>query len=175
MLQRLTFERYPHNYLLSRALEQGKRDIRDLIFGKKLAVPMNSNLSCSCRSGNLNLVKETYEILSTDLKRIDVRPALHISIRIGNYEMINFLLEKGKPADLNYALSRSIFREGTLMMKHFIVKGADNFDECIILLLQRIADGKQLKNHLKSNQLESYKKYRSNLKNNLKYLQSLIT
>ena len=120
LLQRLMFERKPYHYLLSRALEQGKTDIRNLIFRQGLDVPQNSNLSCACRSGNLNLVKETYDILSKDLKRVDVKPGLYVSIKLGNYEILNFLLEKGKSSDLNYALLRSCGNEDNNMMKYLI-------------------------------------------------------
>ena len=165
LLQRLTmFERNPHHYLLSRALEQARIDIRNLIFEQKFDVPMNSNLSCAGRSGNLSLVKETYDILSTRLKKIDVKPAISVSIKTGNCEMLNFLLEKGGTRELNYALERSRFCEDYSMMKFLIGKGANNFEECVILLRGDIQRMKLVKNRLHPSKIEAFKKYLSSLK-----------
>ena len=169
LLQRLSREKNPYSFLLHRALEQGRADIRDIILERNLAVPTNSNLSASCRSGNVALVKETYNLLSTKLRKIDLQPGISNSVSRGNLDVLNFLLEKGNNTDLNYALLRSCGKENDTM-KHLISKGANNFTDCIIFLHQRLNDSKNFK--VKPEQLNSLQKYISSLQNNLEFLRT---
>ena len=168
LLRLLSREKHPYNYLSNKALEHGKRNIYHLIVEKKFAVPMNSNLPYACLSGNLDSVKEIYNVLSNKLKNVDMRPALQASIYSGNYEILNFLLEKEKSVDLiNYALTKIIFRKDELMMKCLITKGADNFDECIALLHHDIE-------LCKSQESQLSPKRRLSLENNLNFLLHII-
>jgi hypothetical protein len=168
-------ERNPHRYLLGKALSQGKVDISNLILKKKLCELSNLHLSSACRSGNLNLIKEVYDILKGTEKRLNVMTAIFVTINEGNFQILNFLLEKVNydQRHLNCALSRSsIFRESDDVMKYLIAKGANNFSECITILLDRINKSESYLNKLEAKHIESYSKYISSLQDKLKFLQS---
>lgn len=174
LLFRLSRERKPYFYILTRALERGRSDIRDMILERNLVVSANSLLSASCKSGNLLLVKETYDLLAGSLKKINIQPGICCTVQRENLDILKFLLEKGTHTDLNYALLRSVFRETTTMMKYLISRGADNFTQCISFLEERIKFSENYRHKVKSDQLQNFEKYLSSLQNNIDYLSKLL-
>ena len=167
LLNRLSREKNPYSYILHRALEQNRCDIRDNIFERKLVRPSNSYLSASCRSGDLMLVKETYYFLLINLKKIHLESGICNAVRNNSLDILKFLLENGNDLHVNYALLRSCGNEDDTMMKYLISKGANNFTECILFLQQRINASKSFK--VESHQFHSFQKYLSSLSNKLKF------
>ena len=172
LLQRLFREKNPYSYILHQALEQGRADIRDIILERNLAVPVNSLLSACCRSGNIALVKETYNFLSLKLKKINLHPGIFYAVNKDNLDILNFLLANGNNNDLNYALLRSCGNENDTMMKYLISKGANNFTECLIFLQERLDSSQTFK--MKPEQLNSFQKYVSSLQDKLEFLRTHI-
>ena len=184
LLHRLLREYNPYCYLLHRSLEQGRSDIRDNILQKHTVVPVYSLLSASCRSGNLKLVKETYNFLCEKSKEPHLNQGIKYAVRHNHFDILDFLLEKGAQRPgvglpfgvkntnyLNHALSLSVFNESNIMTKYLISKGANNFTECIVILQERINSSKKYKDQLDA---EKLLKNISFLQNKIEFFRVLV-
>ena len=183
LLHRLLKEGNPYCYLLHRALEQGRSDIRDDILQKHKVAPVYSLLSASCKSGNLKLVKETYNFLSEKLKNPHLNQGIKYAVRHNHFDILDFLLEKGAQRPgvgvafgvenrdyLNHALSLSVFNESNIMTKYLISKGANNFYQCVIVLQERINSLQKYKDKLNTEKLKKI----SSLQNRLEFFRTLL-
>lgn len=170
LLHRLCRERNAYSLLLKEAFKAGRSDIRDIILERNLVAPQNSNLLYACKSGNLALVKETYNFLSLKLKKLNLQPGIFYAIKEEKPDILKFLLEKGNHSDLNYALSRSIFKQSDALMNYLLEKGADNFIECVSLLQKRLGFTEIVKSELKTHQIKSFEEYVSSMQNKLEFL-----